>query len=67
MFHACNLRNSLALWLIADLLELRFLGLDAIGMGRIYVARVSATRPANDLAEEKWETHLGFTTPVEAS
>jgi hypothetical protein len=31
--------------LIPDLFELRFLGLDVIGMGRTYVARVWATRP----------------------
>jgi hypothetical protein len=31
--------------LIPDLFELRFLGLDAIGMGRTYLARVWATRP----------------------
>jgi len=31
--------------LIPDLFELRFLGLDAVGMGRAYVARVWATRP----------------------
>jgi hypothetical protein len=34
--------------LIPDLFELRFLGLDAIGMGRGYVARVWATRPDSD-------------------
>ena len=34
--------------LIPDLFELRFLGLDAIGMGRTYVARVWATRPDSD-------------------
>jgi hypothetical protein len=34
--------------LIPDLFELRFLGLDAIGMGRAYVARVWATRPDSD-------------------
>src|SRR6266403_5659800 len=34
--------------LIPDLFELRFLGLDAIGMGRTYVARVWATRPESD-------------------
>ena len=31
--------------LIPDLFELRFLDLDAVGMGRAYVARVWATRP----------------------
>lgn len=31
--------------LIPDLFELRFMGLDAIGMGHAYVARVWATRP----------------------
>lgn len=34
--------------LIPDLFELRFLGLDAVGMGRAYVARVWATRPDSD-------------------
>src|SRR6266481_333917 len=34
--------------LIPDLFELRFLGLDAIGMGRAYVARVWATHPDSD-------------------
>src|SRR5229473_7140117 len=34
--------------LIPDLFELRFLGLDAIGMGRTYVARVWVTRPDSD-------------------
>jgi hypothetical protein len=34
--------------LIPDLFELRFLGLDAIGMGSTYVARVWATRPDSD-------------------
>jgi hypothetical protein len=34
--------------LIPDLFELRFLGLDAIGMGHTYVARVWATRPDSD-------------------
>jgi hypothetical protein len=34
--------------LIPDLFELRFLGLDAIGMGRTYVARVWAMRPDSD-------------------
>src|SRR5437899_2170127 len=34
--------------LIPDLFKLRFLGLDAIGMGRTYVARVWATRPDSD-------------------
>src|SRR6266404_4936767 len=34
--------------LIPDLFELRFLGLDAVGMGRTYVARVCATRPDSD-------------------
>jgi hypothetical protein len=53
MLHACNRQNSLALWLIPDLFELRFLGLDAIDMGRMYVARVSATRPANGWPKKK--------------
>jgi hypothetical protein len=34
--------------LIPDLFELRFLGLDAIGMGHAYVARVWATRPDSE-------------------
>jgi len=34
--------------LIPDLFELHFLGLDAVGMGRTYVARVWATRPDSD-------------------
>src|SRR5260370_13172609 len=34
--------------LIPDLFELRFLGLDAVGTGRGYVARVWATRPDSD-------------------
>src|SRR2546425_699222 len=34
--------------LIPDLFELHFLGLDAIGMGRTYAARVWATRPDSD-------------------
>lgn len=34
--------------LIPDLFELRFLGLDAVGMGRAYFARVWATRPDSD-------------------
>jgi uncharacterized protein YfaS (alpha-2-macroglobulin family) len=34
--------------LIPDLFELHFLGLDAIGNGRTYVARVWATRPSSD-------------------
>lgn len=34
--------------LIADLFELHFLGLDTIGLGHSYVARVWATRPDSD-------------------
>ena len=34
--------------LIPDLFELRFMGLDAIGLGHSYVARVWATRPDSD-------------------
>lgn len=34
--------------LIPDLFELRFLGLDAIGLGHTYVARVWATRPDSE-------------------
>jgi len=34
--------------LIPDLFELRFLGLDAVGTGRAYVARVWAKRPDSD-------------------
>src|SRR6266849_1548360 len=34
--------------LIQDLFELRFLGLDAVGTGRAYVARVWAKRPDSD-------------------
>src|SRR5690349_6314038 len=34
--------------LIPDLFELRFLGLDAVGLGHTYVARVWATRPDSD-------------------
>ena len=34
--------------LIPDLFELHFLGLDAVGIGRNYVARVWATRPDSD-------------------
>ena len=34
--------------LIPDLFELHFLGLDAVGMGRTYVARVWATRPDSE-------------------
>lgn len=34
--------------LIPDLFELRFLGLDGIGLGHTYVARVWATRPDSD-------------------
>jgi hypothetical protein len=34
--------------LIPDLFELRFMGLDAIGLGQTYIARVWATRPDSD-------------------